>query len=248
MTLLNYLKLKTQNLKTSEYFWIINLALVLGLVLGSYKYSFFDVDQVVRRKSTNTASYPFVFVHVIFGSIWLLAGFSQFTQYSRKNIKIHKIVGGVYFISCFISTISLLIINIKLQDKTPFGVGSLPLSVYTFVCLFAGLYYLKVRNIKLHRAWMIRSMIMGMLMPFDRFCYGMSYEFLKFPISIEYQKVIVFIVAELIIHKRLEFRLLEPRKRQRNIIVLLLLFIVFLFIFWISFTAELRVVNSRAMN
>jgi uncharacterized membrane protein len=233
-TLLSYLKNKSFELKMVEVLWLILFSIGLGLIFGAYKYHLFDADLIPRRQLTNRETYPLVFIHVSTGTLWFISGFFQFTELFQKNKRLHRLNGYAYFILASVSTVSLLLINLILQDRAPFRPGVFPPSIYTLICLLSGMYFIKTKQVSHHRAWMIRSMVIAMVMPLDRFMHGFTY-FTKFaPVPIIYLNYSAFIGAELIIHKALEFKITRPGWRNWNYLTLFILTLLFIGCFSIT--------------
>lgn len=196
-----------------EFVWLFAFAISVGLILGSYQYHYFDPNIVLRRKATSLATYPWVFIHVSSGTIWLLSGFLQFTGWFLKDLRKHRINGYIYIVSSLISTISLMIINFKLGDRSPFGAGSYPGSIYSLICIVAAWIFIKKKNLEFHRAWMLRSMVPAMVMPLDRFKYSLVNTFGMPAFDIDILKIIALVTVELVIFRVLDFDLIPSKEK-----------------------------------
>lgn len=162
-------------LKIDQFIWLFVLMVNLGISFGAFKYFSFDVETVMRRQHTNKLSYPMVFIHVVFGSLWIFSGLAQFTNTFQRNTKWHKINGYFYYGFTLLSVLSLFAVGLKLQAAAPFKVGVFPNSLHTLISIVLSFIFIKYRNIEMHRAWVIRSMVMGIAMPVDRFFSGLYF-------------------------------------------------------------------------
>ncbi len=182
------------------------MAATLGLILGSLQYVLFDPALVPRRQATSTATFPWVPVHVVAGGLWLLSGLVQLTGLFQRNRRWHLANGTLYAAVCLISVMSLVIIQFRLGEKAPFGVGTLGRVLYTLTALLAGLGFLVRGDTERHRAWMIRSLLMGLVMPFDRLLRPLDI-LLGVPFIDRWgMEMPVLFAAELCIHRKLEWR------------------------------------------
>jgi uncharacterized membrane protein len=143
--------------------WI--LFVVLAVSIGSYPlvYLFFDMsDGLLASKATEvkesfTWSIAF-YVHISFGGISLLSGFSQFSEKLRINkIKIHKLLGKIYMLSVFLSGTSGIFIAINATGGTISEMGFGLLAVLWLFTTVIALKSIKEKKIKAHQEWMIRS-------------------------------------------------------------------------------------------
>lgn len=241
---LKYLKIKSQNFTLAEFLWFCLLMLSLGMIVGGSIYFLFDPSLIVRRQSTTTESAPWVFLHVLFGSIWLLSGLMQFTDYSQKRLKWHRRNGYLYLFCSIVSIFSLFAISLQLQERAPFKLGSVTFALYSLICIVGGFFLIKQKKIENHRAWMIRGMIVAFLMPLDRFNNGL---YLTFGIFFEFFHINMsaIFLTELLIHRKLEIPLLHPRLGRGNIPVALILLFVGLATFTITCNAEYQFVRNN---
>ncbi len=233
-----------KSLKLKEIIWLFGLFISLGLIIGSWKYHLYDVNFVPRNLKTNQLSYPLVFIHVTAGVLWLLSGFWQFTSFSQKRLKVHKSIGYLYFVSALVCIFCLFVVNLTLQTKAPFGLGVYPLSIYSLICLLSGFYFIKNKNIQLHRAWMMRSMTMPLVMPIDRLNYSVASFLGLYPIESFTLTLLVLFLVELLVFKKFEWNLFTQNKVLNSLLILFVLCVAFSLL---GFTAhhEMNYVNGK---
>lgn len=228
--------------KFRQFVWLFSVSIALGLIIGSYQYHFFDPSMVARRRSTSTETFPWVFIHVASGTMWLLSGLIQFTGIFLKDLKKHRINGRIYLVSVFLSTLSLIVINFKLQSRSPFGFGPYPGSLYAIICVISAWYFIRKKNVEYHRAWMMRSLAPAMVMPLDRFNFAFESWGLV-PLEFGTLKLICFITIELLIFRKMDFDLIPSKDYRVRVIASIFLFFVCLCAFILTFGFEYKFVN-----
>lgn len=220
----------------------------LGITFGAIKYFSFDVEAVMRRQHTNRLSYPMVFIHVVFGSLWIFSGLAQFTNTFQRNKKWHKINGYFYYGFTLLSVLSLFAVGLKLQAGAPFKVGVFPNSLHTLISLVLSFIFIKYRNIEMHRAWVIRSMIMGLIMPVDRFFSGLYLLNPVLRLSFSNIVIVTLIIAELIIHRKLKFKLHFSNNMLVSFVTSIIVFGLLAGTFYYTFFFEINFVDKTRMN
>lgn len=234
----------SRRLLISEMIWFFLLMISTGMILGDWPYLFFDPSMIPRRNPTTTASFPMVFLHVIFGIMWLLSGLFQFSLDPRKKKTLHRSTGMIYVVSAVLSVLSLFVIYSKLGPTAPFGVSSFPLSVYTLVSLALGLFYMNKEDYPSHRAWMIRSLVFALVMPLSRFNSAV-FEITGLYLEIWALEILTLVVAELVILHLFRRPLFRSEKRSVNLFVSLACLGVGLTVFYLTFSLEYRFVMKR---
>lgn len=206
-------KLSLKDLKAKELLWLFGLAISLGMILGAFPYFINMPENIPQRRATSIETFPLVFIHVLSGTIWLISGFLQFSGYFLERLRRHRINGYIYLVSALVSTLSLLLINLILNERSPMRDGPVTNSLFSVISLLAGFYFIKKRNLRLHREWMLRSMLYPLMMPLDRMQWGGLF-FVSFkPVSISYFFLPLILLFELILQEKLDFSLL-PAKSQ----------------------------------
>lgn len=209
---------RSNDYQLKHLFWLISLGCSLGLIAGAYKYYAFSPELIQRRSTTTQETFPLVFIHVSVGVLWLLLGHLQMTQLSRVKKKLHKIFGYMYILTVLVSALSLLLIQLKLQIRSPLQHEPFSITIYSLVAVLTGLRFVKLKHLANHRAWMIRSLSVATLMPLDRLNWSLFYN-LQAPLLSYYALMaIVFVINELIIAGRLS--LAVPAKARLPFLML----------------------------
>jgi len=194
---------RSKDYQLKHLFWLVSLGSSLGLIAGAFKYYAFSPELIQRRASTTHETFPLVFIHVSVGVLWVLLGHLQMTQLSRLKKKLHKMFGYVYIATVVVSAVSLLLIQLQLQVRSPLQHEPYSITIYSLVAVFTGLRFVKLRQLSLHRAWMMRSVAVATLMPLDRLNWSLFYHFEAPLLSYYALLAIVFVIYELIIAGRL---------------------------------------------
>lgn len=215
-----YLRSKLVDLKMRELVWVMTLFLALGFILGALPYSLFDASMIVRRRSTNIETYPWVFIHVSAGIVWYLSSLFQMTDFVLNRKVWHRRNGYLAITSGLLCLLALFVIHLKLQTRAAFGLNVLPSAIYSVVCLISGYLFILQKKVEHHRAWMLRSLVFVMLMTLDRTDSGARVVFQTDNYSPIHITWFAYLICELIIHRRLEFPVLSKTKRGLNILLL----------------------------
>lgn len=229
--------------KLRQFVWLFSVAMALGLIIGSYQYHFFDSSLVPRRQVTSSESYPLVFIHVVSGTVWLLSGLLQFTGVFLKDLKKHRVNGYIYLTSSLISSLSLIVINLILQARSPFGAAPFPGAIYTLVCVLSAWYFIRKKNVEYHRAWMLRSLVPAMIMPLDRFNYSLE-SLGMVPLGMETLRIAAFVTAELLIFRKMDFDLIPSKNYWVRMIASVVLILICLCAFILTLDFEHNFVNN----
>ena len=92
--------------------------------------------------------------HVVFGTLALLSGPTQFSSRLReRSLQLHRVLGRVYVGSVFLSAP----MGVMLAAGRPGFPGTLMQAVAWIICTAAALVTARNRNIAAHRQWMARS-------------------------------------------------------------------------------------------
>ncbi|MFK2820825.1 DUF2306 domain-containing protein [Flavobacteriaceae sp. LMIT009] len=151
-------------MKANRVFWIIFIG--LALAIGLYPIIYLIVDMKSNglleskgQELLGSTLYNIGFyMHIYFGGLALLTGWSQFSKkWRNKYLKTHRTLGKIYVVSVLLSGISgfyiALYANGGLTAKLGFGILAILWLLSTVKA------YLTIRNKKVteHQKWMIRS-------------------------------------------------------------------------------------------
>ena len=150
------------NLGRNALWWLFVL-LAISIGLYPLAYLLFDMSngllafKAAELKESLTWSIAF-YVHISFGGISLISGFSQFSEKLRINkIKIHKLLGKIYMLSVFLSGTSAMFIAINATGGTISEMGFRSLAILWLFTTVMALNSVREQKIKAHQEWMIRS-------------------------------------------------------------------------------------------
>jgi len=150
----------------------------------------------------------FFYPHLILGLISLLIGPFQLTNYSRKNLKLHKYLGRIYAISIFINTLCTPYLSFFATGGKPSMYAFLILDIFWFFTTSIGVIFAVKGRINQHKAWMIRSFaITWVFVTFRIVVIPLSLIFetqISFPIAVYLSIILNFSVVELLRRKKLK--------------------------------------------
>ncbi len=151
-------------MKIRKLLWI--LFVFLAVSIGLYPFIYLFVDMISNgllstkpQEVTQSQLYlTFFYVHISFGGVSLLTGWSQFNHNLRnRKIGFHRLMGKIYIISVLICGICGIYISLYATGGlvSSFGFGFLAI-LWLFFTVKA---YLAIRRIEIqkHQQWMIRS-------------------------------------------------------------------------------------------
>ena len=143
--------------------WILFVVLAVSIGLYPLAYLFFDMSngllasKAAEVKESLAWSIAF-YIHISFGGISLLSGFSQFSEKLRINkIHVHKLLGKIYMLSVFLSGTSGIFIAINATGGTISEMGFGCLAVLWLFTTVMALKSIRAQKIQAHKEWMIRS-------------------------------------------------------------------------------------------
>lgn len=144
--------------------WV--LFVFLAVSIGLYPVIYLLVDMVTygllstkpQEVSHSQVYLMFFYLHISFGGLSLLTGWSQFSRKIRsEKLKMHRLLGKLYLISVLIGGFSGLYISIYatggLVSSSGFGILAILWLFSTLKAYFA-IRKIEIRN---HQEWMIRS-------------------------------------------------------------------------------------------
>lgn len=128
------------------------------------QYGFFKPEQsaVVSSKLINP-SFPyevwklFFYPHIVLGVLALLIGAFQFTNRSRRQSNLHKILGRIYGGVIFANVLIVPFIALYATGGRGSTIAFLVLDVLWFGTTAMGVRSILKKNIGRHREWMLRS-------------------------------------------------------------------------------------------
>jgi uncharacterized membrane protein len=114
----------------------------------------FKPKQLLNSTVWHTAFY----IHISFGGIALLTGWTQFSQKLRNRyLSIHRLVGKVYVAAVFLSSVSGLFIAFFATGGICSVLGFGILAMLWFITVIMAYTSILKKNIHQHENWMIRN-------------------------------------------------------------------------------------------
>ena len=183
-----------------------------------------DYDEEDFEDYTNYYdNYVAFYIHIFCGVIAIWIGPFQFLpSFRHQYLKIHKICGKIYGLTCIVGSITGGILAINSQGGMAGHIGFMGMAIAWFITTVGALYYIKLieivscgkqsKNIIKHREWMIRSFAMTFSAPSFRFflIFGIPFSVLTF--------VWIFngIVAEIYIYKHRQWEKEDGNYKQQQ--------------------------------
>ena len=144
--------------------WILFGFSAIGVGLYPISYLFLNsrkhglLSSKSRELVANAAYVTAFYIHIVLGGITLLTGWSQFIKsWRNKHPTFHRVLGYVYVIAVFVSSISGFIIALFSSGGTVAAIGFGILAVLWFTSNLIALLKIKRGIIKEHQKWMIRN-------------------------------------------------------------------------------------------
>ncbi|RLJ30932.1 putative membrane protein DUF2306 [Chryseobacterium sp. 7] len=98
------------------------------------------------------------FTHIIFGGFALFIGWSQFSvSFRNKNLRIHRIIGGLYVISVVISSVSAIYMGFYANGGFISAAGFICLGLIWLMTTLAAVMQIRKGNIPKHERFMTYS-------------------------------------------------------------------------------------------
>ena len=151
-------------MKRKTFAWIVFALLALSVGLYPLVYYIFDMHGKglwggkTKELLESTAWHTAFYMHITFGSIAMLTGWTQFSQKLRdRYLNTHRTIGKIYVGSVTLSSLAGFYIALFASGgiTCTLGFGGLALA-WLFTILMAYTRILK-RDIKQHENWMIRN-------------------------------------------------------------------------------------------
>ena len=144
--------------------WILFGFSAIGVGLYPISYSFLNfrksslLQHKTRELIANAAYVTAFYIHITLGGITLLTGWSQFIKSWRYRYPtFHGVLGYVYVISVFVSSISGLMIAPFSSGGAVAAIGFGALAVWWFISNLVAFLKIKKGIINEHQKWMIRN-------------------------------------------------------------------------------------------
>jgi uncharacterized membrane protein len=137
-----------------------------AVAVGLYPLAYYIIDMrssgLLHSKPKtlidSTFYIPIFYVHITFGGIALLTGWSQFSNWLRnKYLKTHRFVGKIYVIAVILSSLAGLFIAFFASGGIIPSIGFGILAILWFTTVVKAYTSILKKNIKQHENWMLRS-------------------------------------------------------------------------------------------
>lgn len=99
----------------------------------------------------------FFFPHILLGTLALLIGAYQLTNKSRRNRKLHMLLGRIYGLTIFVNVLVVPYISLYSTGGTPTTIAFLVLDIFWFFTTAVAIVHIRRKNVTGHREWMLRS-------------------------------------------------------------------------------------------
>ncbi len=134
----------------------------VGVGFFSLRYLNFEVQGLLHSKAKSLLdnySYRLAFYsHVVFGIIALITGpFQFFPKLRNRNLHIHRNLGKIYIVACWIGGLAGFIIAMFATGGIVSTVGFASLAVAWLYTTRMAYWHIRQKNVKEHYRWMVRS-------------------------------------------------------------------------------------------
>jgi len=202
-------------MKRKTFAWILFAFLALSVGFYLLVYYIFDMHGKglwggkTKELLESTAWHTAFYIHITFGGIALLTGWTQFSQKIRdRYLNIHRTIGKIYVSSVTLSSIAGFYIALFASGgiTSTLGFGGLA-TAWFFTVSMAYTRILK-RDIKQHENWMIRNYALTFAAVTLRFYLPFAAQLMHWDFITSYRIISWLcwvpnlIVAEMIINKR----------------------------------------------
>ncbi|MEO0335327.1 MAG: DUF2306 domain-containing protein [Pseudomonadota bacterium] len=200
--------MKIEDLRYKNLVWMIAVLMTIGFTLGISKYFFLDYSKLGPRVPEYKDTFGFIFLHVIFGATWVIAGVAAMAFTGFRKPKLHKRIGYFVAFSCIVSCVTVTAMTLILKERALLGITIVGIqrSVLSLAFLTLAIYHVKKKSFARHRAWTLR--LFGLSFNIVSLRVGVYYfsDYLD-PRIIQYGVfAILFTVIELVISGRLDGR------------------------------------------
>ncbi|NER15463.1 DUF2306 domain-containing protein [Leptobacterium flavescens] len=149
---------------TSDTGWIFFT--VFAITIGLYPIFYFITDNMTQGLLASKSSALLgnqlwrlaFYLHISFGGLALLSGFSQFFRKSHTRLlKLHRNLGKLYVFSVLISAVSGFYISFYATGGLVPAMGFATLAVLWLYTTSQAYLHIRKKNIESHKSWMKRS-------------------------------------------------------------------------------------------
>ena len=141
------------------------LIAITATLVGLYPFIYFFIDRkfgLLQSKTdallNNILWNAGFYVHIIFGGIALLIGWTQFGKKRRnKNLKLHRQIGKVYVVTALLSAFTSIYIGLYATGGIVAALGFITLGIIWFITTLKAYTEIKNGNIVKHQKMMIYS-------------------------------------------------------------------------------------------
>jgi uncharacterized membrane protein len=137
-----------------------------AIAIGLYPLSYYIVDMrsggLLHSKPKEllaTSFYiPVFYIHITFGGVALLTGWSQFSKRLRdRNLRLHRLLGKIYVGSVMLSSIAGLFIAFFASGGIASVLGFGALALLWLLSVVKAYTSILKKDIRQHESWMIRN-------------------------------------------------------------------------------------------
>lgn len=145
---------------------ILTVLAIPAILIGIYPFLYPVLDMrhhgLLQSKSPELLSsywYNFFFyTHITMGGLALLTGWTQFNSGIRaRKIQLHRLTGKIYILAVLGSSLAGLVIAIFASGRLISTLGFGTLAMVWLLSDIQAYAYIRKRNIREHRNWMIRN-------------------------------------------------------------------------------------------
>lgn len=147
--------------KKAAWLLIVLLAILVGLYPSLYFITDMSQGVLATKPETlrqNSAWNSAFMLHIIFGGIALLIGWTQFVNRIRtKHLTVHRTIGRTYLAVCVLGGLSALFIAPNATGGMISSLGFGTLAVLWLTVTIRAYIAIRRKQVDIHRAWMTRS-------------------------------------------------------------------------------------------
>jgi uncharacterized membrane protein len=138
----------------------------LAVIIGLYPLIYYFVDMQnngllstkPRELLNSTVWHTAFYIHITFGGIALLTGWTQFSQKLRNRyLSTHRLVGKIYVTAVFLSSLAGMFIAFFATGGIGNVLGFGILAILWFITVIKAYASILKRDINQHESWMIRN-------------------------------------------------------------------------------------------
>ena len=141
------------------WWWWIAVVLAIGIAAYSLRYAFLGEAVYVPELAPSFRQRPLtVTIHTLFGPLALVLGLVNLlpAMRQRRRFPLHRWLGRVYVVSALALGTAGLSMALHATSGTGVRVGFALLAVGTLITAVQGYRYIRARDVRHHREWMLR--------------------------------------------------------------------------------------------